>query len=57
MSRKGPEEVAAKIEAWREAGGTHAALLTMGLGAGSTDDHIEYLPGIADVLGREPAGR
>jgi probable F420-dependent oxidoreductase len=52
MSRKGPEQVAAKIAAWRDAGGTHAAVLTMGLGIGSTDDHIEYLAAIADVLGR-----
>jgi hypothetical protein len=29
----------------------------MGLGVGSTDAHIEYLAAIADVLGREPAGR
>jgi hypothetical protein len=57
MSRKGPQEVAAKIATWRDAGGTHAAVLTMGLGVGSTDAHIEYLAAIADVLGREPAGR
>jgi probable F420-dependent oxidoreductase len=57
MSRKSPQEVAAKIAAWRDAGGTHAAVLTMGLGVGSTDAHIEYLAAIADVLGREPAGR
>jgi probable F420-dependent oxidoreductase len=55
MSRKGPEAVAAKIAAWRDAGGTHAAVLTMGLGIGSTDGHIEYLAAVADVLGREPA--
>lgn len=57
MSRKGPQAVAAKIAAWRDAGGTHAAVLTMGLGVGSTGGHIEYLAAIADVLGREPAGR
>jgi probable F420-dependent oxidoreductase len=55
MSRKGPEAVAAKIAAWGDAGGTHAAVLTMGLGIGSTDGHIEYLAAVADVLGREPA--
>jgi probable F420-dependent oxidoreductase len=57
MSRKGPPEVAAKIEAWRDAGGTHAAVLTMGLGLGSTDAHIEYLATVAGVLGREHASR
>jgi probable F420-dependent oxidoreductase len=55
MSRKGPEAVAAKVTAWRDAGGTHAAVLTMGLGIDSTDGHIEYLAAVADVLGREPA--
>jgi probable F420-dependent oxidoreductase len=54
MSRKGPEAVAAKVTAWRDAGGTHAAVLTMGLGIDSTDGHIEYLAAVADVLGREP---
>jgi probable F420-dependent oxidoreductase len=57
MSRKGPAEVAAKIAAWREAGGTHAAVVTMGLGLDSTDRHIDYLAAIADVVGREPAAR
>jgi len=57
MSRKGPQEVAAKIAAWHDVGGTHAAVLTMGLGLGSTDAHIEYLAAIADVLGRAPAAR
>jgi probable F420-dependent oxidoreductase len=55
MSRKGPEAVAAKIAAWGDAGGTHAAVLTMGLDIGSTDGHIDYLAAVADVLGREPA--
>ena len=57
MSRKGPEAVAAKIESWRDAGGTHAAVLTMGLGLGSTDAHVDYLAAVADVLGRERAAR
>jgi probable F420-dependent oxidoreductase len=57
MSRKGPQEVIAKIGAWRDAGGTHAAVLTMGLGLGSTAGHIEYLAAIADALGGEHAAR
>jgi len=57
MSRQGPEAVAAKIAAWADAGGTHAAVLTMDLGIGSIDGHIEYLAAVADVLGREPAHR
>jgi probable F420-dependent oxidoreductase len=57
MSRQGPEAVAAKIAAWGDAGGTHATVLTMGLGIGSADGHIEYLAAVADVLGLEPADR
>jgi probable F420-dependent oxidoreductase len=57
MSRKGPEAVAAKIAAWGDAGGTHAAVLTMGLGLDSIDGHVEYLATVADVLGREPVRR
>jgi probable F420-dependent oxidoreductase len=57
MSRQGPEAVATKIAAWDDAGGTHAAVLTMGLGIGSIDGHIDYLAAVADVLGREPAHR
>jgi probable F420-dependent oxidoreductase len=57
MSRQGPDAVAAKIAAWGDAGGTHATVLTMGLGIGSADGHIEYLAAVADVLGLEPAHR
>jgi hypothetical protein len=44
MSRTGPEEVAARIEAWRDAGGTHAAVLTMGLGESSSFDSPFFGP-------------
>ncbi len=52
MSRKGPGEVVAKLEAWREAGGTHASVVTMGLGLVGADAHIEYLASVAEALGR-----
>jgi probable F420-dependent oxidoreductase len=45
-------ELAATIDAWREAGGTHVSLVTMGLGLTSADSHIDYLASIADALGR-----
>jgi probable F420-dependent oxidoreductase len=54
MSRKGPEAVADKVAAWTDAGGTHAAVVTMGLGIASTDGHIDYLAAVADALGRTP---
>jgi probable F420-dependent oxidoreductase len=40
----------AEIDAWREAGGTHVSLVTMGLGFDSADAHIEYLASVADAL-------
>lgn len=44
-------ELAAEINAWRDAGGTHASVVTMGLGLNSVDAHIEYLGSLADLLG------
>jgi probable F420-dependent oxidoreductase len=49
----GVGELAAVIDAWREAGGTHVSLVTMGLGLTSADSHIDYLASIADALGHE----
>jgi probable F420-dependent oxidoreductase len=39
-----------EIEAWREAGGTHVSVVTMGLGLDTVDDHIDYLGSLAGVL-------
>lgn len=47
----GPAEHAADLEAWREVGGTHAAVVTMGLGLDSVDAHVEYLAAVATSLG------
>ena len=46
----GVENVAADVDAWREAGGTHISLVTMGLGFDSADGHIDYLASVADAL-------
>ena len=46
----GVETVAADVDAWRESGGTHLSLVTMGLGLDSADKHIDYLGSVADVL-------
>ena len=48
---RGAGDLVAEIEAWREAGGTHASLITMGLGLDSVDAHIDYLASVADALG------
>ena len=47
----GVGEYSAEIDAWREAGGTHVSVVTMGRGLDSVDGHIDYLGSIAEALG------
>jgi probable F420-dependent oxidoreductase len=46
----GRGDLSSEIDTWREAGGTHVSVVTMGRGLDSVDDHIDYLASIADVL-------
>jgi len=46
----GVGDLAAVIDAWREAGGTHVSVVTMGLGLTSADSHIDYLASVAAAL-------
>jgi probable F420-dependent oxidoreductase len=46
----GVDAIPAAIDAWREAGGTHVSVVTMGLGLTSAERHIDYLASIAAVL-------
>jgi probable F420-dependent oxidoreductase len=46
----GVDETTAAVDAWREAGGTHVSVLTMGLGLASADSHIDYLASVAAAL-------
>jgi|tagenome__1003787_1003787.scaffolds.fasta_scaffold20699733_1 probable F420-dependent oxidoreductase len=46
----GVGRLAADIDAWQQAGGTHVSLVTMGLGLDSADAHIDYLATVADAL-------
>ncbi len=39
-----------EIDAWREAGGTHVTVVTMGLGLDSVGSHINYLANLAGTL-------
>ena len=39
-----------EIDAWREAGGTHLSVVTMGLGLDDVDGHIDYLASVAKAL-------
>ena len=46
----GPADLPAQLDAWREAGGTHASIATMGLGLDSAKAHIDYLASVARTL-------
>lgn len=50
LSRKGPDDVAAKMRAWAEQGGTHASVVTMGLGLDSTEAHLDYVSSVAEAI-------
>jgi probable F420-dependent oxidoreductase len=50
LPQGGVDDVTAEVDAWREAGGTHISLVTMGLDLDSADAHVEYLASIADAL-------
>lgn len=47
----GVDALAAEVEAWQEAGGTHLSVVTMGLGFDSVENHIDYLDSVAIALG------
>jgi probable F420-dependent oxidoreductase len=48
--RGAPGELTAKVDAWRQAGGTHLSVVTMGLGLDSIEDHIDCLAAVAKTL-------
>jgi hypothetical protein len=50
LRRGGVGDLTAQIDAWREAGGTHVSVVTMGGGLDSVDGHIDYLGSVADAL-------
>ena len=45
------DDLKAELDLWREAGGSHLSVVTMGLGLDSVEGHLEYLASIADGLG------
>jgi probable F420-dependent oxidoreductase len=47
----GGPDLPAQVDAWREAGGSHVSVVTMGLGLDTVDAHIDYLAAVADKLG------
>jgi probable F420-dependent oxidoreductase len=44
-------ELTREIEAWRDAGGTHVSVATMGLGLDSVEAHIDYISTLSERLG------
>ena len=50
LPRGGVGDLPAQVDAWREAGGTHVSVATMGLGLDSAEGHIDYLASVADTL-------
>ncbi|MBW8753950.1 MAG: LLM class F420-dependent oxidoreductase [Sphingomonadales bacterium] len=50
---KGTEAVIATIRRWRDVGGTHAAVVTMGQGFATIDEHVGYIERVAEALARE----
>jgi probable F420-dependent oxidoreductase len=52
LSRQGVDALVGKVGRWRDAGGTHASVVTMGLGLDSVHGHLDYLASVAAALGR-----
>jgi probable F420-dependent oxidoreductase len=50
LSRGSVGDLTAEIDAWREAGGTHVSVDTMGRGLASVEGHIDYLASVAEGL-------
>ena len=49
--RGGVDNLTTEVDEWRKIGGTHISVVTMGLGLGSVDSHIDYLASVAEALG------
>ncbi len=44
-------ELTREVDAWRDAGGTHVSIVTMGLGLDTVEAHISYLASLSERLG------
>jgi probable F420-dependent oxidoreductase len=53
-SSVGLDQLAAEVEAWREAGGSHVSVVTMGRGLASVEEHLEFVAAVADKLDVRP---
>jgi probable F420-dependent oxidoreductase len=50
LPQGGVDHLMTEIDAWREAGGTHVSVVTMGLGLTSAEAHSGYLATVSDAL-------
>ncbi len=48
--RSGIDGLKADIDVWREAGGSHVSVVTMGMGLELIDSHVDYLAKVAEGL-------
>jgi len=46
------EDIVEKAEGWRELGGTHFSVTTMGRDYAALDDHLRHMDGAAEVLSK-----
>jgi probable F420-dependent oxidoreductase len=51
LRAKSPEDVVETALRWRDIGGTHASVGTMGHRFTTTDQHVDYMKRVADALG------
>jgi probable F420-dependent oxidoreductase len=52
LRAKSAEAVVEQASAWREAGGSHAGVNTMGMGFTTTDQHLAYIEEVREALGK-----
>ena len=50
LPKGGFDNLRAEVDRWRDAGGTHLSIVTMGLGLNSIDAHIDYLASSASAF-------
>ncbi|MET0588976.1 MAG: TIGR03619 family F420-dependent LLM class oxidoreductase, partial [Novosphingobium sp.] len=50
LTAKTPEAVVERASRWRDAGGTHAAVVTMGIGLETAEQHVDHARRVADAL-------
>jgi hypothetical protein len=51
LAALGVEAAADTIKRWEDAGGTHASVVTMGMGFGATEAHVDYIADVAAKVG------